>query len=93
MPDRCSIFGGRALLAASVAWLVLAFAGEVGAAEPPKRLEIWDIKLGTSVARLPDAFVDYACGTNGGPPSVPLAVVFTACPPNWFRSAAFTFAA
>jgi hypothetical protein len=73
MPDRCSIFGGRALLAASVAWLVLAFAGEVGAAEPPKRLEIWGIKLGTSVARLPDAFVDYACGTNGGPPSVPLA--------------------
>jgi hypothetical protein len=39
----------------------------------PARLEIWDLKLGTPVAQLPDAFIDYACGTNGGPPSTPLA--------------------
>jgi hypothetical protein len=39
----------------------------------PARLEIWDLKLGTRVAELPDAFIDYACGTNGGPPSTPLA--------------------
>ena len=41
--------------------------------QPPARAEVWDLKLGTSVAQLPDAFADYACGTNGGPPSVPLS--------------------
>src|SRR2546423_153513 len=39
----------------------------------PRRLEIWDLQLGTQVDQLPDEFVDYACGTNGGPPSTPLA--------------------
>jgi hypothetical protein len=43
-----------------------------GPVVPPRRLEIWDIKLGTAAAALPDEFVDYACGTNGGPPSLPL---------------------
>ncbi|HTM78037.1 MAG TPA: hypothetical protein VL133_10460 [Devosia sp.] len=37
------------------------------------RLEIWDIALGTPVAEIPAGFVDYACGTNGGPPSRKLA--------------------
>jgi hypothetical protein len=41
-------------------------------AERPTRLEVWDLELGTSVEQLPDAFVEYACGTNGGPPSTPL---------------------
>jgi hypothetical protein len=44
-----------------------------GADERPMRREIWDIKLGTPVAGLPDDFMDYACGTNGGPPSTPLS--------------------
>jgi hypothetical protein len=39
----------------------------------PRRLEIWDLQLGTPVEQLPDEFVDYACGTNGGPPAMPLA--------------------
>ena len=43
------------------------------AQERPPRLEVWDLKFGTPVAQLPDEFVDLACGTNGGPPSVPLA--------------------
>jgi hypothetical protein len=38
----------------------------------PARAEVWDLKLGTPVDQLPDAFADYACGTNGGPPSIPL---------------------
>src|SRR5262245_1111810 len=41
-------------------------------AERPVRLEIWDLQLGAAVEQLPDGFVDYACGTNGGPPSLPL---------------------
>jgi hypothetical protein len=40
--------------------------------ERPTRREIWDIEIGAKVADLPDDFVDYACGTNGGPPSTPL---------------------
>jgi len=40
--------------------------------EQPARAEVWDLKLGTGVEKLGDAFTDYACGTNGGPPSIPL---------------------
>jgi hypothetical protein len=40
--------------------------------ERPARPEVWDLELGVEVARLPDAFIDYACGDNGGPPSLPL---------------------
>jgi hypothetical protein len=45
-------------------------AGVAGAQQRPTRIEIWDLKLGTPVAELPDEFTDYACGTGGGPPSV-----------------------
>jgi hypothetical protein len=70
------------LVAAIVAGLVTGFAlasgAAIAAAAPadqgrPGRLEIWDLKLGTPVAQMPDGFMDYACGTNGGPPSTPLA--------------------
>jgi len=52
--------------------LILAAAAAVGAQERPARLEVWDLRLGSRVDQLPDEFVDYACGTNGGPPSLPL---------------------
>jgi hypothetical protein len=42
-------------------------------ADRPARLEVWDLQLGTPVEQLPDEFIDYACGTNGGPPGMPLA--------------------
>src|SRR5215470_12872178 len=41
-------------------------------ADRPRRLEIWDIALGTPIEQLPDEFTDHACGTNGGPPATPL---------------------
>jgi hypothetical protein len=43
-----------------------------GSNERPTRHEVWDLKLGEKIAELPDDFIDYACGTNGGPPSTPL---------------------
>jgi len=43
-----------------------------GSDERPTRREVWDIALGAKIAELPDDFMDYACGTNGGPPSTPL---------------------
>jgi hypothetical protein len=52
----------------AVAALVLG-AGLARAEDQPTRADIWSLKLGTPVAALPhDAFVDYACGSNGGPP-------------------------
>jgi hypothetical protein len=52
--------------------LAAASGGPVAGQERPARLEVWDLRLGTRVDQLPDEFVDYACGTNGGAPSVPL---------------------
>ena len=43
------------------------------AQDRPTRAEVWDLKLGSMVAALPDVFTDYACGTNGGPPSMGLS--------------------
>ena len=62
-------------------WLIAAALGALstqpgytaGADERPTRHEIWDIKLGAKIDALPDDFIDYACGTNGGPPGMPLA--------------------
>jgi hypothetical protein len=59
------------LVAACVAAVAL-IGNRVAAQERPTRTEIWDLTLGTAATALPDAFADYACGTNGGPPSVPL---------------------
>jgi hypothetical protein len=57
-------------------WMLAGFLAPATAAaiaqDRPARLEIWDIALGTRVEQLPDEFVDHACGTNGGPPSLPL---------------------
>jgi hypothetical protein len=39
----------------------------------PDRTEVWDLELGRSTADLPGGFGEYACGTNGGPPSQPLS--------------------
>jgi hypothetical protein len=57
--------------------VLFAASGAAAGAQPqlndqPTRVEVWDLKLGTPIERLPDEFTDYACGTNGGPPSIPL---------------------
>jgi hypothetical protein len=40
--------------------------------EQPKRYTIQDIRIGDMASSIPDEFVNYACGTNGGPPSISL---------------------
>ncbi len=53
------------------------------AALAQSRTRVWDIAFGTPVAKLPLLeFVDPACGTNGGPPSLPLEsfAEFARCP-------------
>jgi hypothetical protein len=59
----------RTVLAIWFWGLLLATHMSSAAQGPLKRLEIWDVALGTPVTQLPDEFVDLACGTNGGPPS------------------------
>src|SRR5215467_16086394 len=65
-----SVFAARLLIPMLSGAFVTMAAAQGG--PPPARTEIWDLKLGTPVAQLPDGFVDYACGTNGGPPSLPI---------------------
>ncbi len=60
------------VFAGTIFGLVWASAAYAAPADRPVRLEVWDLQLGSRVEALPDEFVDYACGTNGGPPSLPL---------------------
>src|SRR5262245_41292569 len=59
-------------LAAILCGLLAAADAFAAAAERPRRLEIWDLQFGTPVDQLPDEFIEHACGTNGGPPALPL---------------------
>jgi hypothetical protein len=53
--------------------LAAAVAGASAARAEPPMPQIWDVMPGTPVGDLPDdAFVDPACGTNGGPPGLPI---------------------
>jgi hypothetical protein len=62
---------GRSTLAAT-ALIAVGAGGNAARAEPPMP-QIWDVTPGTPVGDLPDeAFVDPACGTNGGPPGLPV---------------------
>jgi hypothetical protein len=64
-------------------FLLLALGLAAGAARAQSRTRIFDIALGIPIAALPlDEFVDPACGTNGGPPSLPLDSFesFARCP-------------
>ena len=54
--------------------LVLLGAAASQAEEAPRRADVWSLKLGTPASELPNNdFIDYACGSNGGPPQEPLA--------------------
>ena len=57
---------------------------QLRAQERPTRLSVWDIHIGEAASQIPDGFVNYACGTNGGPPSLPLAnfTEFKKCRPD-----------
>ena len=62
----------RAIIAVTA--VVVLCTGAAGAENAPERADVWSLKLGTLASELPDdAFVDYACGSNGGPAQQPLA--------------------
>jgi hypothetical protein len=54
--------------------LVIIGASIARADDAPRRADIWSLKLGSPASALPNNdFIDYACGSNGGPPQEPLA--------------------
>jgi hypothetical protein len=57
---------------------------QVPAQDRPTRLNVWDIRIGEAAAAIPDGYINYACGTEGGPPSIPLAnfMEFKKCRPD-----------
>lgn len=64
-------FPMHALLAISILMLGLIPGGNYALAQSTAR--IFDVALGSSISALPhDEFVDPSCGTNGGPPALPL---------------------
>jgi hypothetical protein len=68
-------FARPTILALAIAALVpvMASVGAATARAEPPMPQIWDVTPGTPVGELPDdAFVDPACGTNGGPPGLPV---------------------
>jgi hypothetical protein len=54
------------------------------AQDRPKRFNIWDIHIGEAASEIPDEFINLACGTNGGPPAMPLKsfTEFRKCKPD-----------
>ena len=58
-----------ALLLVVACFAGLAAADAALAQQRPSRMEVWELRLGTAAEAMPDEFSDYACGTNGGPPS------------------------
>ena len=56
----------------------------VRAQDRPTRLNVWDIHIGELASAIPDGFINHACGTDGGPPSIPLKnfTEFKKCRPD-----------
>jgi hypothetical protein len=84
----------RTIVIAAAVVVVGAVAGRTE--DQPPRAEIWTLKLGTPASALPrDAFVDYACGSNGGPPQLSLTgwSDYDKCPPesNGLREVYFRY--
>ncbi len=44
-----------------------------GAQGQQRKTPVWNVALGTPVSELPPDFMIRACGTNGGPPTLPIA--------------------
>jgi hypothetical protein len=69
----CAFAHPAVFVIATASTLILAGAGGQAAQAEPPMPQIWDVTPGTAVGDLPDdAFVDPACGTNGGPPGLPI---------------------
>lgn len=83
MSDLRSVALCGGMLLAAVA--SVACAGPALAQSSQHRTGLLDLKLGAAAGDLPEeAFIDYACGTDGGPPGQPVNSFtdFARCPPE-----------
>jgi uncharacterized protein YjbI with pentapeptide repeats len=72
--DRTSHRVLSALAVSCAAAAVLAASAWAQPIGTPRRTTLWDLQIGSHARELPRAvYADFACGTNGGPPSLPLA--------------------
>ena len=62
----------RPISAVAALAAVLMMAGASTGQEAPSRRDVWELKIGKPAAEQPTDYIDFACGTNGGPPSIPL---------------------
>jgi hypothetical protein len=62
----------RHVFASAMLFCAVTSAALAQAQLPVSRTEVWDLKIGAPLADQPSDFVDFACGTGGGPPSLPL---------------------
>lgn len=72
-------------LAGAAAWMAALSPAVAQDGEPVSRWTVWDLELGRHAWELPRGeFFEFACGTNGGPPSLPLAgwAEYGRCPPE-----------
>jgi hypothetical protein len=85
-PSLSPLKGGEGLDIYAVIAAVLILSISLARADnAPTRADIWSLKLGAPASALPqDAFVDYACGSNGGPPQQALTgwSDYDKCPPE-----------
>lgn len=81
-------------VALSVVPLASAVAQDQGVSLEPQT-NFWDIELGVHLSEIPAAFQEFACGTNGGPPSLELQGFdeFERCPaePTGLREVQFRY--
>jgi hypothetical protein len=86
--DRCRTTAGMAMLGAATLVMLHQVAAQPAAPVGQKiqpTFSLWDAKPGMSLSDVPEIeIVETACGTNGGPPSVPLQNLadYMACPPE-----------
>lgn len=73
----------------------LAAVGIASAQTRPEIYDIWKVTLGMKAGEIPDEFIEHACGTHGGPPSIKLAgfTDFMKCKPeaNGLREVYFRY--
>jgi uncharacterized protein YjbI with pentapeptide repeats len=75
----------RAAVCLAAIVLVAATNAEAQAPAPIDEPSVWDLEIGDHASELPaDDFANFACGTNGGPPSRPLNgwTGYQSCPPD-----------
>ncbi len=94
--ERFELPGLRAIALGGMVLAMVAGPALAQTSSSQHRTDLLDLKLGTAAKDLPEeAFIDYACGTDGGPPGVAVGSFtdFAKCPaePSGLHEIAFRY--